>query len=183
MADFSTSQPGADILAAYSKATRISPISETDKNQVLKDYGISVGWAEGKDDAAISHQAANQVLYKFRFEKRKEESAQNKLEYKKKYEAKRAASIASGANKIPKPTTPKPYAAPRGRAAQNARPTQAFAVAAKARYGIPASVQIPEWARDDMASFIQWLAQAANRIQYRYKKAVEAAMGGRSEAL
>lgn len=180
MADFSTSQPGADILAAYSRATRISPISESDKNRVLSDYGIEAGWAEGRDDAAISHHAANQVLYKHRYEQRRAASAQNQLEYQRDYEARRAASIASGANRIPKPPTPKPYAAPRGRVAQNARPTEAFAVAAKARYGIPASVQIPDWARDDMKSLIEWLTQASARIQARYKAAVAAAMSGRS---
>lgn len=65
MADFSTPQPGSDILAGYQKATRLSPISETAKNTVLKDYGVSAGWSKGKSDTAISTEAADKVLAKF----------------------------------------------------------------------------------------------------------------------
>lgn len=50
----------------YSTATRLSPISKTKKQKVLKDYGIKTGWAKGKSDPAISQKAAAAVLAKFK---------------------------------------------------------------------------------------------------------------------
>lgn len=66
MANFGSQMPGSDILASYAKATRLSPISTTDKNAVLKDYGIAAGWAKGKSDSAISMEAADKVVAKFK---------------------------------------------------------------------------------------------------------------------
>jgi len=71
MAFMEEDTPGSDVLAGYDKATKISPISESSKKEVLDRYGIKVGWAKGKTDAAITGEAAKKVVAKFKADKAK----------------------------------------------------------------------------------------------------------------
>ncbi len=55
----------------YANATRLSPLKPQDKEAILKDYSLKVGWAKGKTDQQLSDEAAKAVITKFYTEKRK----------------------------------------------------------------------------------------------------------------
>lgn len=104
MATFGTTNPGADILAGYQKATQLSPISDAKKKQVLSDYGIAAGWSKGKTDTAVSMAAAAKVVAKFK-------AAQAKLKPKPtpvKAAPVPAATVASTLKQYKLPSTSKP---------------------------------------------------------------------------
>ena len=54
----------------YIDATRLSPLKPQDKEAILKEYSLKVGWAKGKTDAQISAEAAKAVISKFYTAKR-----------------------------------------------------------------------------------------------------------------
>lgn len=96
MINFKPSE-GESAVGIYTEATRLSPITKTKKEKVLKDYGIKAGWAKGKSDAAISKGAADAVLKKWKDDQKK---------------AADAAKKAADAKNPPKVTQPKPSAKP-----------------------------------------------------------------------
>lgn len=84
-------------VSLYTEATKLSPISKTKKEKVLKDYGIKAGWSKGKSDAAISKGAADAVLKKWKADQKKAADA-----------AKKAAEAKNPTKTPPKVTQPTP---------------------------------------------------------------------------
>lgn len=148
MANFSTTNPGADVLAAYQKATQLSPISKTDKKKVLSDYGINVGWAKKQTDKGISMKAADAVVAKFK----KDQAA-----------------------KQPKPAPTKPTT-PAKPSTSQPKPTAVSASLVSQtlnKYGLPSTSKPPSYAMTDSNQLEAW-AQRAVRQMLGYSNTVSA---------
>ena len=151
MANFSVQNPGADVLAAYQKATQLSPISKTDKKKVLSDYGIGVGWAKGQTDAGISMKAADAVVAKFQKDQPKP----------------KPAPVTPT-----KPTTPKPST---GGAAAPKPVTASLVSSTIAKYGLPGTARPPAYALTNSNELEAW-AQRAVRQSLGYGADVSASI-------
>lgn len=148
----------------YTAATRLSPISKTKKEKVLKDYGIKTGWTKGKSDTAISKAAADAVLKKWKAD-----------QAKAKADAKKAADAKNPPAKTPtKVTQPAAKTLSRAEAAALSRkygfdPAKLFGYGVKGgSYWVTSSSAAYVW--KDAASFEAWLkrlTRASNASAYR----------------
>lgn len=150
------------VTGVYTEATRLSPISKTKKDKVLKDYGIQTGWSKGKSDTAISRKAADAVLNKFKADQKKAKD-----------EAKKAADKK---NELPptKVTQPAATTLSRAQAATLSRkygldPAKLFGYGVKGgSYWVNAASQAYIW--KDAATFEAWLKRVlreSNASAYR----------------
>lgn len=148
------------VTGVYTESTRLSPISKTKKNTVLKDYGLAAGWSRGKSDTAISKKAADAVLKKFRDDQAKAKAA--------------AAKAAAAKNPPAKTPTPakvvQPTVLPRATAAQLSRkygfdPAKLFGYGLKGRnmndWWVNQTSQAHIW--KNAANFEAWLKRVVKQ--------------------
>lgn len=155
------------VTGIYTRATRLSPISTTKKDTVLKDYGIQTGWSKGQSDTAISSKAADAVLIKF-----KADQAKAKEEAKKAAEANnpQPAPAPITAPAAPTPAAP-PIAAPRLSRIDAAAISRRYGIDPAKLFGWGVKNFAPNWLTSSAANYV-W--SSATSFEEWLKRAIRA---------